>query len=216
MKGTRDVKRQNPIESFMMTNTNTLLCFLFYLLIPIVECDSSSNNDIISTIAKRLNAKENNGRRHLDISVTCREEQTELEQSEEFKYTFPSLSQDEFSIFCINTTTEIFCDLAGTSMVTEFQILCGDAGGKTVLTGVEANGSCTDNLLVTFVDFPICIGKSCDSGNFVESLEEKLKSDMELLSAGCSFDLTSSSNSNRIIHTATTTVALVGTFFLLM
>ncbi len=141
--------------------------------------------------------------RKLDISRTCQDELETLRQSDDFKVQFPTLTESEFIEHCIHTDIGIKCELNGTSLVDDFRTICNDAGGKLVVMDVIASGACVDFVNVTFYDFPLCAGMSCDESNFIESYEEKLKLERSLVGGDCVLDLASGGSLPKSTHLIT-------------
>lgn len=134
--------------------------------------------------------------RSLDVSRTCAEELSILRKSEEFQVQFPTLTKQEYEDHCVIYPGLILCDLNGTSLVSNYRKICEDeAGGKMVQIQMTASGECVNFVNITFQHFPLCAGKSCNAGNFIESYEAKLKTENIIMGSDCELGLDSSASS---------------------
>ncbi len=149
--------------------------------------------------------------RELDISRSCQEELATLRESEQFHVKFPHLNETEFNDHCTFSETGITCDLDGTSLVDSYRTICeDDSGGKVVQMNITASGECV-GVNITMNHFPLCAGKSCDEGRFIESYEAKLKTEAEFTGDDCFVDLTATASSSTrilIFGLPTTTVGI--------
>jgi len=153
----------------------------------------------LSVLIRTVNSLESNlgSEKHLtrllDISIGCQEELSELQKLDAFQVQFPSLSEEEFIDYCSATPTKITCIFSGTSLVSDYRKICeDDAGGKMIQINMEANGDCVGNINVLFFGFPTCAGQSCEAANFVQSYEDKLKTDTEVIGTNCEIRLNDS------------------------
>ena len=180
------------------------------ILLLLIICTSVS----VSRCSNLSHVRSQSFERKLDISRSCQEELSILRQSDQFKVKFPQLSESEFQDHCEVSDVEIRCDLDGTSLVDDFRTICeGTSSGKLVEMNMTASGACVGSVQVMFYDFPLCAGKSCDEETFIESYEEKLKTESTLVGGDCNLDLTSGgslTNSNYLVAVMTITLVVLG------
>jgi len=149
--------------------------------------------------------------RSLDISTACSAEVNDLRELDAFEVQFPVLEKEEYDQHCNNTATSISCNLRDTSLITDFQQICEeDSGGQMIQMNFSASGACVGlGLDVQFFDFPLCAGKSCDSEHFIESYEEKLKMEADLLGGECELELLVSSRGSTLLWSGPITLVIV-------
>ena len=142
--------------------------------------------------------------RSLGTSDPCQDEVQTLRQSNDiFQVKFPVLSKTEFKEHCIMSETAISCDLNNTLMVETYRTQCEeDAGGTMVQVNMDANGGCVGNKLITFLQYPLCMGGTCDVGEFIDSYEDTLQANTDLVGDDCTLDITTTSTLTSAVDVA--------------